>query len=41
MQRARRGFVGFGASFGGGWFAGYARGGYRNYAASLRAMLSA
>jgi len=30
---ARRGFVGFGASFGGGWFAGYARGGYRNYAA--------
>ena len=30
---ARRGFVGFGASFGGGWFAGYARGGYSNYAA--------
>lgn len=29
---ARRGFVGFGASFGGGWFAGYPRGGHRNYA---------
>jgi site-specific DNA-adenine methylase len=30
---ARRGFVGFGSSFGGGWFAGYARGGHRNHAA--------
>ena len=30
---ARRGFVGFGTSFGGGWFTGYARGGYRNHAA--------
>lgn len=43
---ARRGFVGFGGSFGGKWFGGYARGGFnsngqpRNYQAeSARAVL--
>lgn len=32
VPSALRGFVGFGASFGGKWFGGYARGGERNYA---------
>lgn len=32
-------FVGFGCSFGGKWFAGYARSGSRNYAANARASL--
>lgn len=33
---ARRGFVGYGASFGGKWFGGMARGGGRNYLAESR-----
>lgn len=31
-----RGFIGFGCSFGGKWFAGYARGNVRNYALSAQ-----
>lgn len=33
---ARRGFVGYAASFGGTWFGGFARGGGRNYADESR-----
>jgi len=33
---ARRGFVGYGTSFGGKWFGGFARGGGSNYAATSR-----
>lgn len=31
-----RGFIGYGCSFGGKWFGGYARSGQRNYAANAR-----
>lgn len=37
---ALRGFIGFGCSFGGRWFEGYARGGNTNYAAQSKRSLA-